>query len=131
MKMTIDQKIEQKRREQLVSYDEVSVTRAMEGDRSVPLTRSDFAEATRRLVAQGKSVTQIANLLGTTPRTVRRWKNGVHSPIARPKPIKDGEANSLLRRAEKSDSKHTRESAERIKLALARLRDLLEQERKK
>lgn len=53
--------------------DEIAVTEAMAG-RRVQLTRAELAEARRRLDAQGLSARVIAERLGTTARTVTRYR---------------------------------------------------------
>ena len=54
--------------------DEIAIERAISGDLTVPLTRAEEAEVTRRLTAQGCSIRTIADLLGTTTRTVSRHR---------------------------------------------------------
>ena len=66
-----------------VDVDEVAVERACMGDRTVSLNRAEAAEAFRLLDQRGLSANQIADVLGTTARTVQRWRDGDTSPITR------------------------------------------------
>lgn len=52
--------------------DPVAVARALDGDRTVPLSRAERAAFAHRLTDAGHSVGQIAYRLGTSNRTVRR-----------------------------------------------------------
>jgi transcriptional regulator with XRE-family HTH domain len=56
------------------AFDEVAVARAMRGN-AVHLRPVERAEAVRRLTAQGASITQIAERLNTTTRSVSRRRS--------------------------------------------------------
>lgn len=57
--------------------DEIAVTRRCNGDRTVPLTRAEAAEAWARLEQEGLGHRTIAARLGIAARTVLRWRSGV------------------------------------------------------
>jgi len=63
--------------------DEMAVELAMEGDTDVPLTAKEMKAAWRRLEAPNLDASEIADLLGITPRTVFRWRQGM-TPVSRP-----------------------------------------------
>lgn len=56
------------------TVDDVAVYRAINGDRTVPLTRPERSEAVRILTGRGLSGEAIAERLGVTERTVVRWR---------------------------------------------------------
>lgn len=57
-----------------IAVDEVAVHRAIDGDRTVSLTRAERSEAVRILTDRGLSRFEIAERLGVTDRTVVRWR---------------------------------------------------------
>ncbi len=63
--------------------DEMAVELAMEGDTDVPLTAKEMKAAWRRLEARNLDASEIADLLGITPRTVFCWRQGM-TPVSRP-----------------------------------------------
>ncbi len=56
--------------------DEVAVERAVAGDRTVTLTRAETAAAVRQCRRRGCSLTETADLLGMSRRTVIRVSAG-------------------------------------------------------
>lgn len=106
--------------------DLVAVERACAGDTSVALNRAEAAEAHRRLRDAGKSIRQIADVLGTAERNVDRWNNGHTRPISR-RPggamNDDTSIDALLTRAARSDSARIRAAAHKVQDAVQRLRD--------
>lgn len=63
--------------------DEIAVERACKGDLSITLNTAETREAFRVLTQRGTSGRKIAELLGVTPRTVWRWRNGAQQPQRR------------------------------------------------
>lgn len=104
--------------------DEIAVERACKGDLTVTLNRAEAADAFRRLDARGLSAQEIADRLGTTQRTVVRWRTGEGSPISRPgttaSTTKDKVAAAL-----KSRHAPVRRAAARANQALATLDTVL------
>lgn len=64
--------------------DEVAVERAVGGDRNVPLTRYEMAEAWRQLEDRRLTADMIGARLGVSGRTVGRWRSGELHPASRP-----------------------------------------------
>ncbi len=63
--------------------DDIAVERACHGDRTVTLNRAEHAAAWRALERQQLPAREIARILGVTPRTVFRWRNGHARPAYR------------------------------------------------
>lgn len=66
----------------LADLDESAVLRAMDGDRSVPLSSDEMLACVDRLRQRGKTFEAIGETLGVEPRTVYDW----HSRITKPTP---------------------------------------------
>src|SRR4051794_26995352 len=56
--------------------DEIAVERAVEGDKTVPLTPEELRAAWRQLEEQELGAEEIADVLGVSQRTIVRWRNG-------------------------------------------------------
>lgn len=56
-----------------VTLDEIAIEERLAG-RPVNLTKAERVEASRRALARGWSANQVAHRLGTTPRTIERYK---------------------------------------------------------
>lgn len=104
--------------------DEIAVERACKGDRSITLNRAEAAEAFRRLDGRGLSANQIADLLGTTQRTVQRWRDGDASPITRPGATMDNTREKIAA-ALKHEHPPIQKAAAKANAALADLDRLL------
>lgn len=107
-----------------MDVDEIAVERACNGDRSITLNRAEAAEAFRRLDRRGLSANQIADVLGTTGRTVQRWRDGDTSPITRPGATMDNTKDKIAN-ALRSEHQPIRKAAARANDALATLDRLL------
>lgn len=106
--------------------DEVAVARAVVGDMSVPLNRAEYAEAHRLLHDQGKSIREIAALLGATERTVDRWNQGHNRPISRrPGGRAMTTTDELLTSAARHPVKRIQTAARRAQAAIQRVHDLI------
>jgi len=76
--------------------DEVAVERACKGDRTVHLNRAEMAAAIDRLERRGLSANDIAEVLGTTSRTVVRSRTGDTSlPYSRPGEVVDNTRDKI------------------------------------
>lgn len=64
--------------------DETAVERRCAGDRTVTLNRAEAYAAFARLELAGMSASEIGDRLGTTPRTVARWRGGHHTAYGLP-----------------------------------------------
>lgn len=114
--------------------DEVAIRRAVAGDVTVALSREEQSSAWRELESLGKSAEEIGVLLGTTGRTVQRWRDGVAHPTARqpggrrmttPITAAQGALDGMLLRARQSNDRKVQTAVQRADDALDRLRGAL------
>ena len=63
--------------------DPIAVERACDGDQTVTLSRAEMTAAWRELERRRLSAQRIADVLGTTRRTVERWRQGQNQPVSR------------------------------------------------
>lgn len=63
--------------------DDIAVERACHGDLTITLNRAELEAAWRKLERRRLPAREIARILGVTPRTVVRWRQGYTRPICR------------------------------------------------